>query len=164
MRYDEIKRGIVEHAMRVGVRRTRRAYVYPATHYASNETDENLPRMGDRLRLKKNFDICGFSPEAQAILKGLKNTACSSRTTASTGPSRSRLTRGSRSCTKSSAGSRVRRSRWFVVHKGRVEGSGRYSRLPTRDAEAFEDAGKDQIVLGPQRPRWVDGAEDVGGL
>ena len=72
VRYDEIKRGMVEHAMRVGVRKTRRAYVYPATHYASRDTDENLPRMGERLRLKKNFDISGFSPEAQAILKGLK--------------------------------------------------------------------------------------------
>jgi hypothetical protein len=72
VRYDEIKRGMVEHAMRMGVGKTRRAYVYPATHYASKHTDENLPRMGERLRLKKNFDISSFSPEAQAILKGLK--------------------------------------------------------------------------------------------
>jgi hypothetical protein len=72
VRYDEIKRGVVEHAMRVGVGKTRRSYVHPATHYASKYTDENLPRMGERLRLKKNFDISGFSPAAQAILKGLK--------------------------------------------------------------------------------------------
>jgi hypothetical protein len=72
VRYDEIKRGIVDHAMRIGVGKTRRSYVYPATHYASRDTDENLPRMGERLRLKKDFDLRGFSPEAQAILKGLK--------------------------------------------------------------------------------------------
>jgi hypothetical protein len=72
VRYDEIKRGMVEHAMRFGVSKTRRSYVYPATHYASKATDLNLPRMGERLRLKKNLDISGFSPEAQAILKGLK--------------------------------------------------------------------------------------------
>jgi hypothetical protein len=72
VRYDEIKRGMVEHAMRVGVHKTRRAYVSPATHYASRDTDENLPRMGERIRLKKDFDISGFSPAAQAILKGLK--------------------------------------------------------------------------------------------
>jgi hypothetical protein len=72
VRYDEIKRGMVEHAMRVGVSKTRRTYVSPATHYASRDTDENLPRMGERIRLKKNYDISGFSPEAQAILKGLK--------------------------------------------------------------------------------------------
>jgi hypothetical protein len=72
VRYDEVKRGLVEHAMRVTVVKTRRAYVYPATHYASRLTDENLPRMGERIRLRKDYDISAFSPEAQAILKGLK--------------------------------------------------------------------------------------------
>lgn len=72
VRYDELQRGLVEHAMRVTVRRTRRAYVPPATHFASKLDDENLPRMGERIRLKKDFDISGFSPAVQAILKGLK--------------------------------------------------------------------------------------------
>jgi hypothetical protein len=72
VRYDELKRGIVEHAMRVTVSKTRRAYVYPATHFASRLTDENLPRMGERLRLRQDFDVSRFSPEMQAILKGLK--------------------------------------------------------------------------------------------
>ena len=72
VRYEELKRGMVEHAMRVTVVKTRRAYVYPATHFASRLTDENLPRMGERLRLKKDVDISKFTPEAQAILKGLK--------------------------------------------------------------------------------------------
>lgn len=72
VRYDELQRGMVEHAMRVTVRRTRRAYVAPATHFASRLTDPDLPRMGERLRLKQDFDIRGFSPPVQAILKGLK--------------------------------------------------------------------------------------------
>jgi hypothetical protein len=72
VRYDELQRGMVEHAMRVTVVHTRRAYVAPATHYASRLTDQNLPRMGERLRLKADFDISGFTPEVQAILKGLK--------------------------------------------------------------------------------------------
>jgi hypothetical protein len=72
VRYDELKRGMVEHAMRVTVVKTRRAYVYPATHYASRLTDQRLPRMGERLRLRKDYDLTGFSSEAQAILKGLK--------------------------------------------------------------------------------------------
>src|SRR5262249_10140901 len=66
------RRGMVEHAMRVTVVKSRRAYVYPATHFASKLTDENLPRMGERLRLRQDFDITGFSPEVTAILKGLK--------------------------------------------------------------------------------------------
>jgi hypothetical protein len=72
VRYDELQRGIVEHAMRVTVVKTRKEYVYPARHFASSRTDVNLPRMGERLRLRKEFDISRFSPEAQAILKGLK--------------------------------------------------------------------------------------------
>jgi hypothetical protein len=72
IRHDEIKRGLVEHAMRVTVVKTRRSYVYPATHFASQRTDLDLPRMGERLRLRKDFDVSKFSPEVQAILKGLK--------------------------------------------------------------------------------------------
>jgi hypothetical protein len=72
VRYDDIQRGIVEHAMRLTVRRTRRAYVHPATHYASRLNDENLPRMGERLRLRADFNTSEFSPPVQAILKGLK--------------------------------------------------------------------------------------------
>lgn len=72
VRYDECARGLVTHAMRFTVKRTRRAYVYPARHWASTLTDENLPRMGERFRLRQDFDITGFPPHAQAILKGLK--------------------------------------------------------------------------------------------
>jgi hypothetical protein len=72
IRCDELKRGIVGHAMRVTVRRTRRAYVHPATHYARRLNDPNLPRMGERIRLKQDYAIEGFSPSVQAILKGLK--------------------------------------------------------------------------------------------
>jgi len=72
VRYDELKRGIVEHALRVTVRKTQRAYVYPATHFASRLTDANLPRMGERLRLRKDFDVTGFSAEVKPILVALK--------------------------------------------------------------------------------------------
>jgi hypothetical protein len=72
IRYDELQAGMVNHAMRVTVRNSRRAYVSPATHYASNKTATNLPRMGERLRLKADYDISKFSQPVQAILKGLK--------------------------------------------------------------------------------------------
>ena len=72
VRYDELKRGRVEHALRVTVRKTRRAYVYPATHFASRLTDPHLPRMGERLRLRKDFDTAPFTPEVRAILEALK--------------------------------------------------------------------------------------------
>lgn len=72
IRFDECEREMVEHAMRFTVRRTRRAYVYPATHFASRLTDANLPRMGERFRLRADYDVSKFSPHVQAILKGLK--------------------------------------------------------------------------------------------
>jgi hypothetical protein len=72
VRYDEVAQGLVKHAMRVTVRRTRREYVYPARHFASPHTDKNLPRMGERLRLRKDFDTSSFPPHARAILEGLK--------------------------------------------------------------------------------------------
>jgi len=72
VRYDELKRGVIDHAMRVTVRKTRRAFVAPATHYASRHENEEYPRMGERLRLKADFDVSGFSPPVKTILTGLK--------------------------------------------------------------------------------------------
>ncbi|MBL8232794.1 MAG: hypothetical protein JNL98_30120 [Bryobacterales bacterium] len=72
VRFDECERGMVRHAMRFTVRRSRRAYVLPATHFASPHTDSLLPRMGERLRLRKDFDTSTFPPHARAILEGLK--------------------------------------------------------------------------------------------
>jgi hypothetical protein len=72
VRYDEIKRGLIAHAMRVTVRRSRRAYVAPATHFASRDNNPNLPRMGERIRLRGDYDTSRFSPAAQTVLKGLK--------------------------------------------------------------------------------------------
>jgi hypothetical protein len=54
------------------VRRTRRAYVYPATHFASRSDDPSLPRMGERLRLRADFDVSGFPPHARVILRALQ--------------------------------------------------------------------------------------------
>lgn len=51
---------------------TRRAYVYPATHFASRNEDADLPRMGERLRLRKDFDTSGFSAEVKTLLEALK--------------------------------------------------------------------------------------------
>lgn len=72
VRYDELQRGKIEHALRFTVRRTKREYVYPATHFASRLTEPDLPRMGERFRLKKDFDTSKFSREVRIILEALK--------------------------------------------------------------------------------------------
>jgi len=71
-RYDEVARGVIDHALRFTVQRTRRAYVYPARHYASSLTDPNLPPMGLRVRLKASFDISGFPRQSRVVLAALK--------------------------------------------------------------------------------------------
>jgi hypothetical protein len=71
-RYDEVKRGRIDHALRFTVQRTRRAYVFPARHYASSSDDPSLPPMGLRLRLKASFDVSGFPRQARIVLVALK--------------------------------------------------------------------------------------------
>ena len=71
-RFDEVARGRVDHALRFTVSRTRRAYVYPARHYASSATDPNLPPMGLRVRLKASFPTRGYPRQARVILEALK--------------------------------------------------------------------------------------------
>ena len=71
-RYDEVASGVIDHALRFTVRRSRRAYVYPARHFASSSTNLNLPPMGLRLRLRANFPVASFPPQARVILRALK--------------------------------------------------------------------------------------------
>ena len=71
-RYDEVASGRIDHALRFTVSRTRRAYVWPARHYASSLTDPALPPMGARLRLKSSFDTSGFPRQARVVLEALK--------------------------------------------------------------------------------------------
>lgn len=72
VRYDEIVAGEIKHAIRLTVPQTQRAYVWPARHYASNLTSTNYPPMGQRFRLRADFDISTYAPEVQIILKALK--------------------------------------------------------------------------------------------
>jgi hypothetical protein len=71
-RYDEVRRGVIDHALRFTVRRTRRAYVYPARHFASNSNDASLPPMGLRVRLKASFDVAGYPRQSRIVLTALK--------------------------------------------------------------------------------------------
>jgi hypothetical protein len=71
-RYDEIARGTIDHALRFTASRTRRAYVYPARHYASSSDDPSLPPMGTRVRLKASVDIAGYPRQARIVLQALK--------------------------------------------------------------------------------------------
>jgi hypothetical protein len=71
-RYDEVAAGAINHALRFTVPTSQRAFVLPATHWASTVTNPNAPPMGTRLRLKASFDISSYPADDQVILTGLK--------------------------------------------------------------------------------------------
>ncbi len=73
VRYEEVKSGRIGHALRFTARVTRREFVWPARHFASRSNDPSLPPMGQRFRLRRTFEISGFQPETQVILRALQD-------------------------------------------------------------------------------------------
>jgi hypothetical protein len=73
VRWSEVASGHIDHALRFTVERTRRAYVYPARHFASDLNDPSLPPMGLRLRLRADYPIAGFPRQARIVLRALKS-------------------------------------------------------------------------------------------
>jgi hypothetical protein len=71
-RWDEVARGTIDHALRFTAPQTRRAYVYPARHYASSSNDPSLPPMGLRVRLKASVDVASFPKQARVVLRALQ--------------------------------------------------------------------------------------------
>jgi hypothetical protein len=71
-RWDEVRRGLIDHALRFTVENTRRAYIYPARHYASDSNNAAFPPMGLRVRLKADYPIASFPPQVRVILTALK--------------------------------------------------------------------------------------------
>ncbi|MCA9855562.1 MAG: hypothetical protein KC482_18575 [Dehalococcoidia bacterium] len=72
VRYEEAQSGSINHAIRVTFSSTQKAYIHPATHWASNDTNPNLPPMGLRLRLKASFETSGYTGHARVILEAMK--------------------------------------------------------------------------------------------
>ncbi|MBV9209660.1 MAG: VCBS repeat-containing protein, partial [Acidobacteria bacterium] len=73
VRYDEVfEQHEIKHALRFTAASTRRAYIYPARHFASSNTSPSLPPMGLRVRLKASFNLLTFSPAMQVVLTAMK--------------------------------------------------------------------------------------------
>jgi hypothetical protein len=72
IRYDEVAAGSIKHAIRFTVQSSSAGFVPPASHWASNSSNQYAPPMGMRLRLKSSFDVSGFSAANQVILNALK--------------------------------------------------------------------------------------------
>jgi hypothetical protein len=77
VRYEEVAKGTIDHAIRFTLSKSKvmHGYTSPANHLVSG-TNSNLSAptpMGMRLRLKSNYDITGFSETNQVILSAMKN-------------------------------------------------------------------------------------------
>lgn len=72
IRCDEVAAGEIDHALRFTVERTQAGYIHPATHYASDSRNRDLPPMGLRVRLKASYDISKFNRTAKIILTAMK--------------------------------------------------------------------------------------------
>ncbi|HZA27625.1 MAG TPA: hypothetical protein VE915_08305 [Actinomycetota bacterium] len=72
IRRDEVEAGVIDHAIRVTAEHTDRRYIWPARHQAGEADDPDLPPMGARFRLRAGFDISGFLPETQVVLRAMK--------------------------------------------------------------------------------------------
>jgi hypothetical protein len=71
VRWDEVKLGRIDHALRFTASCTTDAYVWPARHQAGTD-DPDCPPMGARFRLRSDFDLSGFSPKARVVLRAMK--------------------------------------------------------------------------------------------
>jgi hypothetical protein len=71
-RYGEIAKGSIDHAIRFTARRTRNAYIAPARHFASDDSDPALPPMGLRVRLKRGADLSKLGPQARIVATALQ--------------------------------------------------------------------------------------------
>ncbi len=72
VRYDEVAAGEINHALRFTAPETQRTFVWPARHFASDLTEAHYPPLGLRLRLRAGFDISGFDPSVQVILRAMQ--------------------------------------------------------------------------------------------
>lgn len=72
VRYEEVASGEIRHAIRFTAPQTRRAYIWPARHFASSLTGSQYPPMGQRFRLKADYEISSFSPPIQVILRAMQ--------------------------------------------------------------------------------------------
>ncbi len=71
-RADEIEAGAIEHALRFTVPESRRKFIYPATHFASDKRSKKLPAMGQRFRLRSKINPADFPPQAAVVVRALK--------------------------------------------------------------------------------------------
>jgi hypothetical protein len=72
LRYDEVRRGHVDHAIRFTTDVTDRRHVWPARHDAGSVSDASYPPMGARFRLDPAFPISSYRADTRVVLRAMK--------------------------------------------------------------------------------------------
>jgi hypothetical protein len=72
VRYDDVLRGAIKHAIRFTAPATCNGYIYPARHEAGSGSCATRPPMGLRVRLKSTVDISKYGSQARIVLTALK--------------------------------------------------------------------------------------------
>jgi len=72
LRYREVARGHVDHAIRFTTNVTDRRHVWPARHDAGSVSDPSYPPMGARFRLKASFPVSGYRADTRTVLLAMK--------------------------------------------------------------------------------------------
>jgi hypothetical protein len=73
VRYEDVARGEINHALRFTTPKTSRRFLWPARHFAAPTDAADLPPMGLRLRLKHDWPIARFPYQARVVLKALQD-------------------------------------------------------------------------------------------
>lgn len=72
LRWNEVRAGRVDHAIRFTTDVTSRHHLWPARHDAGSPDGLDYPPMGARFRLRAGFSTRGFSPYAVAVITAMK--------------------------------------------------------------------------------------------
>jgi hypothetical protein len=72
LRWNEVRNGYVDHAIRFTTSTTSRHHVWPARHDAGATDSPAYPPMGARFRLRRSFATTGYGAHAKAVIAALK--------------------------------------------------------------------------------------------
>jgi hypothetical protein len=74
VRYNEVLKGVIDHAIRFTLQsaNVKPAYIAPARHSVSSHGGQYSLPFGAKIRLKANFDISGYSATNKVILTAMK--------------------------------------------------------------------------------------------
>ena len=72
LRWNEVRNGRVDHAIRFTTDVTSRRHVWPARHDAGSRDSMRFPPMGARFRMKRSFSAARFGARARVVITAMK--------------------------------------------------------------------------------------------